>query len=107
AEVAEGARAVALLDLGVELLGVAGEDGLDEVGEVVAAAAPLRAGLEGLGVGGAEEGLPPVAVDGEEALRAVEDVADLHALLGVGGEAADLEDQLAVVPAVGADQGVR
>ena len=43
AQVAIGAREVALLDVGVQELVVAGPDGLDEVGEVVAAAAAAGA----------------------------------------------------------------
>ena len=82
---------------------VAGPDGLDEVGEVVAAAAAARAFLEA----GAEVGLPVgVAGDGEDALGAVEDVADLDLQLVVGGQAANLELELAVVKLEADVQGV-
>ena len=74
AQVAVGARKVSLFDVGVQELVVARLDGLDEVGEVVAVALAARALLELA----AEEDLPVlVAADRQDALGAVEDVADL------------------------------
>src|SRR5262249_47809923 len=104
AQVAQGAEQVAFENVGVEVLDLATAHGLDEVAEVILAAGELLDDLAVVADGDAGS----VAGAHQDALAAVEDVADevVAALAGlrrhllrvgvVAGQAAHLEDELAV-----------
>ena len=85
-------------DVGVEVLDLAAADGGDEVAEVAVARPAL--GLELARRSAAAPALSlPLGIElvaGDRALFEVDDVADLLAVVVVGLQAADLEDQLRV-----------
>src|SRR5262245_50996661 len=104
-QVAKRCRAVAFLDVAVEQLRIARADSIDEVAKVTAVARTSQVQWIGTIDGHArpwlvlapEEGLPAVVIQLHPALRAVEEIADLHARLIVGVKAADLKfEQLAI-----------
>src|SRR6516165_10825999 len=89
---AQGARQVPFEDVGVQLSGLASTDRLNEVFIVIPA---VLERLDHLSLG-REGGRFPVAVNDQVAIGAVKDVADLGPQEILGGQTADLEDQLAV-----------
>src|SRR5690606_31873531 len=100
----EGARQMALIDLGIEILGLAAANGVDEVCEVVGIRAAVEL-LDDLAVL-IEGGSARIARQDEVAVAAVEDHADLGAAEVVGLQAADLEDQLLIAVIMDADLGI-
>src|SRR5262249_32612238 len=101
AQVAQGAGQVAVEDVGVQLFSLATPYRLDEVAivQLIAAAAEAFDLLAVIGEGDAAE----VVRADQNAVFAVEDVADAHSLQQIGPETTDLEDQLDVAVVEDAD----
>ncbi len=94
AQVAIGARKMALFDVGVQEFPIASLHRLDEVGVMVASRLATGPGLEL----GPEERLPGlIAGDGKDPFGPVEDVADLDLKFVIRRQPAHLELKLAVV----------
>src|SRR5690606_8967061 len=104
AQVAQGTGEVAFQDVGVEVFDLAAANGLEEVVEVVRVGTVV-VGLHGLAVA-VEDGAAQVVGAHQVTFGAVEDHADLGALVVFGVQTADLEDEGLVAVVVDADLGV-
>src|SRR5262249_45691373 len=89
AQVAQRTRQVTFQNFGIQHLGLAIADGLDEVAIVVAAAVERRHDLAVL----VERSARAVAGHHNVALGTFEDYADAGILVGLGVQSADFEDQ--------------